>query len=86
MSREMFLKELSIRRLDAWQDKSRPFVGKMKVEGAEYETELKISDEACRKILEVAAKGIQQAGSEVATFLRQEASTLVQLEAPKERS
>jgi len=78
----MQLKSLSIRRRDSWEAE-KGFTGSLTTTSPESEITIRLSDESCREIIEVASKGIRQAAAETATFLANEAQSLT-LEAPKE--
>ena len=76
----MKLKSLEIRTAESW-DNWKGYRGKLTVVSPNSEVQLNLSDESCRKVLELVATGIGEAAAQTATFLRNEALGL-QLEAP----
>jgi len=73
----MQLKQLAIRRKDAWEDKTRPLVGSVWFEGPTGE-EVKINlDEATSaRVVELCAEGIVNASRAVADILIQDMKLL----------
>lgn len=66
----MLLRELAIRRKDAWEDKNRPLIGHLRVENATGdEIKISLSEEAAARIVEVCAKDIVEVSRQVATML-----------------
>lgn len=78
----MLLKSLEIRKAEAW-DTEKGFIGALRTESPAGEIKIRLSDESCRKILEIAAKGIQEAAKELGTLLQQEAAGLTLIEGDK---
>lgn len=77
----MVLQELELHRAASWE-KEKGFVGKLKAVGQHGEVTIRLSDEACRKILLLAAQGIEDSARAVSGMLVEESVALV-LEAPK---
>lgn len=78
----MKLKSLDVRASESWEN-WKGYRGKLHVTGPDSEVQINLSDESCRKVLELVATGISEAAAQTATFLRNEALGL-QLEAPAE--
>jgi hypothetical protein len=76
----VFLRELVIRRKDAWEDKARPLVGYIRIENnAGNEIKLNLSEDAANRIVEMCADGIVEASKEVAQMLRQDVANYTAL-------
>ena len=76
----MKLKSLNIRAAESY-DNWKGYRGVMEVSNPSGEVKLNLSDESCRKVLELLAGGVAEAAAQTASFLRSEAASLM-LEAP----
>jgi hypothetical protein len=70
----MKLKRLSIQRLESWEGKGEGYKGVLTTASPNSEVSIRLSDESCRKILEIAGMGIKEAAAEIADFVVSEAS------------
>lgn len=72
----MQLKSLSIQALESWEGKGKGFKGQLTTVSPTTEVSIRLSDESCRKILEIAGQGIVDAAKQQSEFLLQEAKQL----------
>lgn len=61
-------------RLESWEGKGEGYKGELITASPTSEVSIRLSDEACRKILVIAGVGIKEAAAEVSAFLTSEAS------------
>jgi len=72
----MQLKRLAIYALESWEGKGKGFRGELVTVSPTTEVAIRLSDESCRKILEIAGQGIVDAAKEQSEFLLQAATQL----------
>jgi hypothetical protein len=66
----MFLKQLTIRRKDKWEDAARPLVGSVWFEGPTgEEIKINLTEEAATQITFLCANGIVEASREISKLL-----------------
>jgi hypothetical protein len=77
------LRELVIRRKDAWEDKTRPLVGFVRMEdNANNEIKINLSEAAANRIVAICADGIVEVSQEVAAMLTNDVASFKALPSP----
>lgn len=77
------IKNISISRLETWQNKDRPLQGKITFEGYKMETSMFLDETRCQKIIDIMADMLVDSAHTLAKTMREEITEIQAIAAPQ---